>query len=175
MPHVLFLMDPIDTLSLKKDSTIAMINAAQDLGFRISYARQEDLMLIGDHVEGQICDLSLTEAFRASLEPTAAAAFADSGAAWYEMGKSTQQRLDDVDVVMMRKDPPFNMEFIYSTYLLERLEREGTLIVNKPSSLRDCNEKLFATEFSGCCPELLVSRRMDKLRAFHSQHNDVIY
>ena len=175
MPHVLFLMDPLDSLSLKKDSTIAMINAAQTRGFRISYARQEDLMLIGDHVEGQICDLRLTEDFQAHLEPSAAAEFAASGADWYEIGESTQQPLDDVDVVMMRKDPPFNMEFIYSTYLLERLERQGTLIVNKPSSLRDCNEKLFATEFIECCPELLVSRRIDKLRAFHAQHNDVIY
>lgn len=175
MPHVLFLMDPLDGLSLKKDSTIAMINAAQTRGFRISYARQEDLMLVGDHVEGEICEIALTEPFRANLDPDAAAAFAASGAPWYEIGECTQQRLDDVDVVMMRKDPPFNMEFIYTTYLLERLERQGSLIVNKPSSLRDCNEKLFATEFSECCPELLVSRRMDKLRAFHTVHQDVIY
>ena len=76
---------------------------------------------------------------------------------------------------MMRKDPPFNMEYIYSTYLLERLERQGVLIVNKPASLRDCNEKLFATEFPQCCPPLIVSRRMDKLREFHSLHQDVIY
>ena len=175
MPHVLFVMDPLDSLSLKKDSTIAMINAAQSRGFRISYARQEDLMLVGDHVEGQICDLRLTSAFRESLDPEAASAFAASGASWYEVGEPSQQRLDDVDVVMMRKDPPFNMEFIYTTYLLERLERQGSLVVNKPSSLRDCNEKLFATEFPQCCPELLVSRRMDKLRDFHSQHGDVIF
>jgi len=175
MPHVLFLMDPLDSLSLKKDSTIAMINAAQNRGFRVSYARQEDLMLVGDHVEGQICDLRLTDAFRESLDPEAAAAFAASGAPWYETDEPSQQRLDHIDVVMMRKDPPFNMEFIYTTYLLERLERQGSLIVNKPSSLRDCNEKLFATEFPQCCPDLLVSRRMDKLREFHSEHRDVIF
>ena len=75
----------------------------------------------------------------------------------------------------MRKDPPFDMEYIYATYLLERAEQEGTLVVNRCQSLRDCNEKLFATEFPECCPPLLVSRDMGRLRAFHSQHSDVIF
>ena len=94
---------------------------------------------------------------------------------WFDLGDETTLRLAELTVVLMRKDPPFDMEYIYATYLLERAEREGTLVVNRCQSLRDCNEKLFATEFPECCPPLLVSRDMDRLRAFHSQHDDVIF
>ena len=75
----------------------------------------------------------------------------------------------------MRKDPPFDMEFVYTTQLLENAERRGTLIVNRCASLRDCNEKLFATQFPQCCPTLIVSRDMQRLRAFHAEHGDVIF
>ena len=94
---------------------------------------------------------------------------------WFDLGDETTLRLTELNVVLMRKDPPFDMEYIYATYLLERAEREGTLVVNRCQSLRDCNEKLFATEFPECCPPLLVSRDMGRLRAFHSQHDDVIF
>jgi len=80
-----------------------------------------------------------------------------------------------MDVVLMRKDPPFDNQYIYSTYILERAEQEGTLIVNNPRSLRDCNEKIFATEFPQCCPEVLVTQDAKRLKAFHQEHSDVIF
>ena len=83
--------------------------------------------------------------------------------------------LSELDIILMRKDPPFDLEYIYATYLLERAEQQGTLVVNRCQSLRDCNEKLFATVFPECCPPLVVSRDMSTLRAFHAQHKDVIY
>jgi glutathione synthase len=78
-------------------------------------------------------------------------------------------------VILMRKDPPFDNEFVYSTYILEAAERLGTLVVNRPQSLRDCNEKIFATQFPQCCPPVLVSRSSARLREFHQQHQDVIF
>ena len=94
---------------------------------------------------------------------------------WFDLCHPQDISLAELDICLMRKDPPFDMEYIYATYLLERAERQGTLIVNRCHSLRDCNEKLFATEFPECCPTLLVSRDMSKLKAFHRQHQDVIF
>ena len=85
---------------------------------------------------------------------------------WFDIDEAVSAPVSDFDIVLMRKDPPFDMEYVYSTYLLERAEREGTLVVNRCQSLRDCNEKLFATEFSDCCPPLIVSRSMAKLGGF---------
>jgi glutathione synthase len=94
---------------------------------------------------------------------------------FYTLGDEEDRDLADLDAILMRKDPPFDMEFVYSTHLLENAERRGTLIVNRCASLRDCNEKLYATEFSQCCPTLIVSRDPSQLRAFHQQHRDVVF
>ena len=94
---------------------------------------------------------------------------------WYRLGEPAEADPETVDVLMMRKDPPFDMEYIYTTYLLERIEARGTVVVNAPGSLRDCNEKFFATEFTDCVPPLMVSKRPDQLLAFHSEHGDVVY
>src|SRR5690606_24145059 len=83
--------------------------------------------------------------------------------------------LGELDVILMRKDPPFDNEFIYSTYVLEAAERLGVLVVNEPQSLRDCNEKMFATQFPQCCPPLLVSRDAHLLKDFHRRHGDVVF
>src|SRR5690606_28671205 len=83
--------------------------------------------------------------------------------------------LSELDVILMRKDPPFDNEYIYSTYILEEAEKQGTLVLNRPQSLRDCNEKIFATQFPQCCPPVLVSRTAAQLRAFHREHGDVIF
>lgn len=83
--------------------------------------------------------------------------------------------MTELDAVLMRKDPPFDMDFIYSTYILEAAQREGTLVVNDPQSLRDCNEKLFATQFPECCPPLIVAASAQRLKAFHAEHGDVIF
>ena len=169
MPKIAFLMDPIDTLSVKKDSTLAMNAAAQKRGLEIFYLQQNDLVLAKSVVTALIRPLKLRDDFCLTLDPQTA------GDNWYQLGAEHTVALAEMDIVMMRKDPPFDMEYIYTTYLLERAEAEGVMVVNRPRALRDCNEKLFATMFPQCCPELIVSRRMDQLKAFHKQHENVVF
>ncbi|MCU1728258.1 glutathione synthase [Pseudomonas sp. 7P_10.2_Bac1] len=151
-------MDPIADISYKKDSSLAMLLAAQARGWTLFYMEQQDLYL----TEGKA---------RARMKPLNVFANPEK---WFELGAEADTALSDLDVILMRKDPPFDMEFVYSTYLLEQAERDGVLIVNKPQSLRDCNEKLFATQFTQCTPPTVVSRRADVLREFAAQHGDVI-
>ena len=151
-------MDPIAGISYKKDSSLAMLLAAQDRGWTLFYMEQQDLYLN----EGKA---------RARMKPLKVFANPEK---WFELDAETDTALSDLDVILMRKDPPFDMEFVYSTYLLEQAERDGVLIVNKPQSLRDCNEKLFATQFTQCTPPTVVSRRADVLREFAAEHGDVI-
>ena len=169
MPKIAFLMDPIETVSVKKDSTLAMIAAAQQRGLEIFYLQQDGLVLSAGVVTALTRALRLREDFCTTLDPKTA------GDDWYALGDEQAVALAEMDIVMMRKDPPFDMEYIYTTYLLERAEAEGVMVVNRPSALRDCNEKLFATLFPQCCPELIVSRRMDQLKAFHKQHANVVF
>ena len=169
MPKIAFLMDPIDTLSVKKDSTLAMIAAAQKRGLEIFYLQQDGLVLAKSVVTALIRPLKLRDDFCLTLDPQTA------GDNWYELGTEHTVALAEMDIVMMRKDPPFDMEYIYTTYLLERAEADGVMVVNRPGALRDCNEKLFATMFPQCCPELIVSRRMDQLKTFKKQHENVVF
>ncbi len=151
-------MDPIESITVKKDTTLAMLLAAQKRGWQIHYMLQSSLYLD----KGQ------------SRATTQALTVRDDPADWFTFGDQSDLALAELDVVLMRKDPPFNMDYIYSTYLLEQAQREGTLIVNDPRSLRDCNEKLFATQFPQCCPDLLVASDARQLRKFHATHKDVI-
>ena len=152
-------MDPIADINVKKDTTLAMLLAAQRRGWELYYMEQSDLSL----------DQALARATvrRLSVE--------DNPESWFEVGSPQDIALSDLDVVLMRKDPPFDMDFIYSTYILEAAQREGTLVVNDPRSLRDCNEKLFATQFPQCCPPLIVAASAARLKAFHAEHGDVIF
>lgn len=152
-------MDPIESISIKKDSTLAMLWAASDRGWQIDYMRQGDLYLDGRDPRARMRSLSVQR----------------EGVPLYQLGEVVDAPLSVFDVVLMRKDPPFDNEYIYSTYILEAAEREGVLIVNKPQSLRDCNEKMFATQFPQCCPPLLVSRDDFMLRDFHRRHTDVVF
>lgn len=152
-------MDPIESINVKKDTTLAMLLAAQERGWVLHYMLQSDLYLDQGRAFAVVQTLSVK----------------DDPADWYSFGSKTTLALADLDVVLMRKDPPFDMDFVYSTYLLEQAQREGTLIVNDPRSLRDCNEKLFATQFPQCCPPLIVASSAEKLKAFHKLHEDVIY
>ncbi len=152
-------MDPISELTYKKDSTLAMLWAARDRGFELHYMEQSDLYL----------DQGV------ALANTAPLTVFNDPERWYELGAREQKPLADLDVILMRKDPPFDNEYIYSTYILEAAEREGTLIVNRCQSLRDCNEKVFATQYPQCCPPVLVSADNERLKAFHDEHGDVIY
>ena len=152
-------MDPIESIAYKKDTSLAMMDAAQRKGWEIFYMEQKDLALEQGRAFANMCPITV------SMDPEK----------WFEKGVSQWTALSDLDVILMRKDPPFDNEFIYSTYILERAEAEGTLIVNKPQSLRDCNEKVFATAFPQCCPEVLVTQNADRLKAFHQEHGDVIF
>ena len=169
MTQVAIVMDPLASLALKKDSTLAIIRACQLRGLDVFYLRQEDLHLWQNEACGMMSPLRLREDFCASLDASIA------GKDWFELGEEKRRPLKDMDIIMMRKDPPFDMEYIYATYLLERAEEHGTLVINKPASLRDCNEKLFATEFTDCIPPLVVSRRADILKAFHAEYKNVIF
>ena len=151
-------MDPIASISYKKDSSLAMLLAAQARGWSLFYMEQRDLYLGAGQARAQMRPLKV---------------FADPQR-WFELGEEQDAALADLDAILMRKDPPFDMEFVYSTYLLEQAEREGVLVVNRPQSLRDCNEKLFATQFPQCMAPTLVSRRADILREFATTHGDVI-
>ena len=152
-------MDPIANIAYKKDTTLALLLAAQRAGFELHYFLQSDLYLDGGTPMGNGSRLEV---------------FADPKN-WFSLGERKPMHLGDLDVLLMRVDPPFDNEYIYSTYILEAAERAGTLVANKPQSLRDCNEKIFATHFDGCCPPLIVSRDMAQLRAFHGEHKDVIF
>ena len=152
-------MDPIGSIHYKKDTTLALLWAAQDRGWVLFHIAPDGLFLDGD------APMATAQPLTVHHNPEH----------WYDLGDTVTLSLAELDVVLMRKDPPFDMEYIYATYLLERAEQQGTLVVNRTQSLRDCNEKLFATEFPQFCPPLLVSRDMSRLRAFHAQHSDVIF
>ncbi|WP_226665512.1 glutathione synthase [Microbulbifer aggregans] len=152
-------MDPISQITFKKDTTLALLQAAQRAGFTLHYFLQSDLYLDGSKPMGNGSPL---EVF-------------DNPEKWFTLGERAPMDLGQLDVILMRVDPPFDNEYIYSTYILEAAERAGALVCNKPQSLRDCNEKIFATHFAECCPPLIVSRDMKQLRAFHAEHKDVIF
>ncbi len=152
-------MDPIELISFKKDSTLAILLAAQRQGFELFYMQQQDLFLENGEPRGSMSPLRVF----------------DDPERWFELGDSRVVALEEINVLLMRKDPPFDSEFIYSTYILEAAEQRGSLVVNKPQSLRDCNEKVFATQFPQCTPALLVSRDQSRLKLFLEEHKDVVY
>jgi glutathione synthase len=153
------LMDPIATINTEKDTTLGLLRAASAAGHQLTYLEQADLTVRNGETMASLRSLTVY----------------DDDTDWYAMGERYDASLSTLDVVLMRKDPPFDMEFFYTTQLLENAERRGTLIVNRCASLRDCNEKLFATQFPECCPPLLVSRDPTALKAFHAEHGDVIF
>ena len=152
-------MDPIASINFEKDTTLALLLAAQKHGYEIFYMEQADLYLDNSEPYAKMGRLKVY----------------DHPEKWFDLEKSSPQHLSQLDVILMRKDPPFDSEFIYSTYILEAAERLGTLIVNRPQSLRDCNEKVFATHFPQCTPPLIVSRDQVLLSAFLEDHEEVVY
>ena len=152
-------MDPIDNINYKKDSSLAMLWAAQDKGWDIWYMEQQHLFIDNGVAMAQMATLTV----------------ARNPDKWFERSAYQRLELSSLDIILMRKDPPFDNEFMYSTHILEMAERNHTLVVNPPQRLRDCNEKLFATQFPQCCPEVLVSRDSTQLKAFHAKHKDVIF
>ncbi len=151
-------MDPIADINIKKDSSFAMLLEAQRRGYEIHYMDMADLYLLQGQARAHTRLLS--------VEP--------NPERWYHFGSEQDLALSELNVILMRKDPPFDTEYIYATYMLERAEDAGTLIVNKPQSLRDANEKLYTSWFSQFTPKTLVSRDPKRLKAFYQQEQDVI-
>lgn len=151
-------MDPIDSIKAYKDTSFAMMLEAQARGWEIHYMQMQDLSMLQGKPSAKTQCLKVF----------------DTTEDYYKVLSEQEIALSELDAIFMRKDPPFDTEYIYATYMLERAEDEGTLIVNKPQSLRDCNEKLFTAWFADLTPTTLVTRSAEKLREFHQQHSDII-
>lgn len=151
-------MDPISEINIKKDSSFAMLMAAQQRGYQLFYMEMADLAMVNGMAMANMRPLTVI----------------NDVSKWFELGEAVDTPMSDLDVILMRKDPPFDTEFIYATYMLERAEEQGVLIVNKPQSLRDANEKLFTAWFSEFTPETIVTRDAKRIRAFHQAKGDII-
>jgi len=151
-------MDPINNIKPYKDTTLALLLAAQRRGWELMYMEQSHLALASGDPIAKMAPLIVR----------------DSTPNWFSVGEAKIQPLSHLNVILMRKDPPFDSEYIYSTYILEAAEKQGVLVANKPQSLRDCNEKVFATLFPQCSPPLLVSRDASQLKNFHKTHGDIV-
>ncbi len=152
-------MDPIQLIKPYKDTTLALLLAAQKRGWSLVYFEMNDLWLRDGKAIGRGRELQVF----------------DDKKHWFELGASAEVRLGTLPALLMRKDPPFDLEYVTGTYILERAEDEGCLVVNRPRSLRDCNEKFFVSRFPQCAPPTLFSRDEAALRAFHAEHGDVIF
>lgn len=151
-------MDPIESIKPAKDTTLAMMLEAQRRGWRIAYMRQSDLYLRDGAVGAHMTEIRVL----------------DSKTAWWTAGEVDDRALASLDAVLMRKDPPFDIEYVYTTHLLELAEAEGVLVVNRPQALRDYNEKLATAWFPQCCVPTLVARDDKRIRAFLEEQGDII-
>ncbi len=151
-------MDPIAGINIKKDSSFAMLLAAKTRGWDIAYMELGDLFIDHDVPKARMHDLDVT----------------DNPENWFSLTNQRIEDLSSLDIILMRKDPPFDMEYIYSTYILEHAERLGVLVVNKPASLRNVNEKFFITRFKECIAPTLVSRDTHILLNFIKHNQNAI-
>jgi glutathione synthase len=151
-------MDPIGAINIKKDSTFEMIWQAQELGWEVHYFELQDLSIDNGVALGRSRRVTVFQ----------------NHEKWSELSSPEDMKLGDLDAILMRKDPPFDMEYVYATYVLELAQNQGALVVNNPQALRDCNEKAYCAWFPQWCPETLISRREDQMRAFLAKHKDII-
>ena len=151
-------MDPISAIDPKKDSSLAMLIEAAKRDYEIYYMEQNDLKLIDGCATAQA---TIIEIF-------------DNQKKWYKSKSNVSIDLKELNIILMRKDPPFDMEYIYTTYVLDKAEEDGVLIVNKPQSLRDMNEKVYTAWFPECTPSTLISRSMAEIKLFLKQHKKIV-
>ncbi|ABF14244.1 glutathione synthase [Candidatus Palibaumannia cicadellinicola] len=151
-------MDSIASINIKKDTSFALLLEAQKRGYKIFYMEINSLYLRGGEARASSCLLEVT----------------NHDDDWYNFYNYQDIAISSLDVVLMRKNPPIDTEYIYSTYILERAEKQGTLVINKPQSLRDCNEKIFASDCKKYTPDTLVSQQYNHIRQFLRQHKDII-
>jgi glutathione synthase len=156
--QIVVVMDPIASIKPAKDTTLAMMLAAQKRGWTLWYAEQRDLWLSDGVAYGRLRPVRVRDDLKD----------------WFDLGEAKTARLAEFDAILMRKDPPFDMEYIYTTYILERAELEGALVVNRPQGLRDMNEKVFTAWFPQCCAPTLITRDMGDMHGFLKQHVRIV-
>jgi glutathione synthase len=151
-------MDPIDSIVPKKDSSFAMLLEAQRRSAEIHYFEQRDVRMLRGTAIGDSRRLAVV----------------DRASDWFELGERETLELGDLDVILMRKDPPFDMEYVYTTYILDRAKIAGALIVNDPQALRDMNEKVYTAWFPDCTPLTLITRSMAEMKSFLMEHERIV-
>jgi glutathione synthase len=151
-------MDPIQSITPYKDSSLAMLLEAERRDAEIHYFEQKDLSLVSGKALGQSTLLHVR----------------DDNDDWFDLGDQQTVELGDLDAILMRKDPPFDMEYIYTTYILDRAQDAGALVVNAPQALRDMNEKAYTAWFPQCTPPTLITRSMEEMKAFLIEHDRVV-
>ena len=151
-------MDPIESIAFKKDNSLVILLKAQERGHELIYMEPDSLFLTEKGPYAKVYDVLVK----------------DDPNDWFSLGNVRIIPLEELDLIIMRQDPPFDSSYIYNTYVLDQAETRGVKVVNKPSSLRDCNEKVFATEFPQCCTPFLVSSDDDLLREFINTHGDTV-
>lgn len=152
------IMDPIESVKTYKDTSFRLLLEAQERHYELFYLTMNDLSIVASEPMAQARSIKVV----------------DQETDFYTLGEPVNMPMGSFDVIMMRKDPPFDTEFVYATHILELAERRGALVVNKPQSLRDCNEKLFTSWFPELTPPTIVTRRAEQIRAFHAEHQDII-
>ena len=152
-------MDPIASIAAYKDSSFAMLLEAERRSAEIHYFEQKDLRLVSGKAMGRSTLLHVSD---------------DYPDYWFDLGAVQDVELGDLDAILMRKDPPFDMEYVYTTYILDRAKLAGALIVNDPQALRNMNEKAYTAWFPECTPLTLITRSMDEIRSFLSEHDRIV-
>lgn len=155
--RLVFILDPLDKLATYKDTSLAIMRAAAQRGHSLFVSEQGGLILRQD--KARLINRSF--------------AFSE-GKSWYQLGETQESAPEDFDAVIMRKDPPFDNEFLYSTYLLEIAAKQGAYVLNNPASVRDWNEKLSVALFPQFAPEFLVTREQALIREFLAEHHDIV-
>jgi len=156
--RLVVVMDPIEAIKPAKDSTLAILLAAQARGWQLFYAEQKDLWLRDGVAWGRLAPLQVFDDLRG----------------WFKRGESQSAKLGEFDVILMRKDPPFDMEYVYSTYILDRAQLQGALVCNRPQGLRDMNEKVYTAWFPECCAPTLITRDMHDMGEFLREHGKAV-
>ncbi len=156
--RLVVIMDPIASIKPAKDSTLAILLAAKARGWQLHYATLDDLWLLDGVAHARLAPLDVF----------------DDPSTWFRLGEPAAARLGEYDVILMRKDPPFDTEYVYATYILDRAESQGALVCNRPRGLRDMNEKVYTAWFPECCAPTLITRDMRHMARFLEEHGKAV-
>ncbi len=154
----LFIADPLESFKIYKDTTLAMMRAAQGAGHRLWFCQSRQILWKDNFV--------VADCQTVAIKP--------SGTSWYELGEIEQRKLNSFSAVLMRTDPPFDIEYLNTTWMLSAAVRQGAVVMNNPAAIRDHSEKLSITEFPELIPPTLVTRELEAVQAFHQQHADIV-